>query len=214
MADCCEPAAYGRFFDSKDAERRRRRYPRRGLDAMASRLLGYLQQRDLEGRRILEIGGGIGDFQIELLKSGAAGAVNVELSDGYERAARELCHVENLTARVERRLGDFVEEQHLVDPADLVVLNRVICCYPWMERLMEASVAKTKWLLAIAVPRDHLLSRIMVKVGNAILRLRGQRFDAYVHSVAGMEAIAARAGLRRVYIREGLIWEGLVFERP
>ncbi|HEX6285913.1 MAG TPA: SAM-dependent methyltransferase [Acidimicrobiia bacterium] len=213
MAECCDPAAYGRIFDSKEAERRLRRYRRKGLDRMAARLLGYLQGRDLVGRTILEVGGGIGDFQVELLKSGAAGATNVELSGAYERTARELSDEENLTDRVERRLGDFVEEQQSVEPADLVVLNRVICCYPWMDRLMEASVAKTNWLLAIAVPRDRLVSRIMVKVGNAILRLRGQDFDAYVHSVAGMEAIAARAGLTRVFIRQGLVWEGLVFER-
>lgn len=72
---------------------------------------------------------------------------------------------------------------------------------------------KTNWLLAIAVPRDRLVSRIMVRVSNAVLRLQGQDFDAYVHSVAAMEAIAAGAGLTRVFLRKGLVWEGLVFER-
>lgn len=213
MSDCCDPASYGRFFDSKEAERRLKRYRRRGLDGMARRLLSYLRGRDPEGRTVLEVGGGIGDFQIELLKAGAAGAVNIELSPEYEESARELSGALSLTGRIERRLGDFVEQRDEVAPADIVVLNRVICCYPWMERMMEASVSKTRWLLAIAVPRDRVVSRVMVVVSNAVLRLGGHDFESYVHSVDRMEAIASHAGLTRVFVKKGLVWQGLVFER-
>lgn len=213
MPDCCDPAPYGRFFDEKEAKRRLKDYRRNGLDRMATRLLSYLGERGLHGTTVLEVGGGIGDFQVELLKSGAERTVNVELSGGYEETARELSDTEGLTGRVERRLGDFVEQAELMEPADVVVLNRVICCYPGMERMMSASVAKTRWLLAIAVPRDRLLSRMMVKMSNAILRIRGHEFEAFVHPVAGMEAIASRAGLTGVFASEGLVWKGLVFER-
>jgi len=213
MPDCCDPAPYGRFFDHKEAERRLKHYRRGGLDTMAARLASYLGERDLHGKTVLEVGGGIGDFQVELLKSGAESAVNVELSAGYEETARELSDAEGLTGRVERRLGDFVDQADLVEPADVVVLNRVICCYPWMERMMSASVAKTSWLLAIAVPRDRLVSRMMVRVSNVILRIRGHEFESYVHPVAGMETIASRAGLTRVFVSRGFVWQGLVFER-
>jgi magnesium-protoporphyrin O-methyltransferase len=213
MPDCCDPAHYRRFFDRKEAERRLKRYRKRGLDRMATRLVSYLRDRDLQGHSVLEVGGGIGDFHVELLKSGAESAVNVELSSEYEQTARQLRDDEGLTDRVERHVGDFVEQQDVVDLADVVVLNRVICCYPWMERLMDASVAKTRWLLAIAVPRDRLVSRMMVKVSNAFLRLGGHDFESYVHPVARMEAIASQAGLTRVFLKEGLVWEGLVFER-
>lgn len=180
---------------------------------MASKLASYLRDRDLHGRSVLEVGGGIGDFHVELLGAGAANAVNVELSGGYEDSAAELARAEGVSDRIERRLGDFVEEQDLVDPADVVVLNRVICCYPWMERIMEASVVKTRWLLAIAVPRDRLMSRVAVSVGNGIQKLSGHDFESHVHSVAGMEAIAARSGMTQVFTESGLIWRGVVFER-
>ncbi len=180
---------------------------------MAARLVSYLRKRDLEGRSVLEVGGGVGDFQMELLKSGAATAVNVELSPEYEETARELIEAEGMAGRIDRRLGDFVDQQAALQPADVVVLNRVICCYPWMEPMLGASVDKTRWLLAIAVPRDRLVSRMMVKVGNTVQRLAGHDFESYVHSVDRMQAVASRNGMTPVFEAKGLIWQGLVFER-
>lgn len=213
MADCCDPVSYRRFFNSKGADRRLRRYRRRGLDGTASGLVDFMRKRGVAGRSVLEIGGGIGDLQVELLKSGASRSVNVELSSGYEEAAGVLMESEGLSERMERQLGDFVERQDMVDHADIVVLNRVICCYPWMDRMMEAAVGKTDWLLAIAVPRDNLLERFLVAVENAIIGWRDCGFRAYVHPVEDIEGRATEFGLRRVYLDRGFVWQGLVFER-
>ena len=213
MADCCDPIAYRRFFNSKEATRRLRSYRRRGLDGTASDIVDFVRKKGVAGRSVLEIGGGVGDFQVELLKSGASHSVNVELSTGYEDAARDLMESEDLVGRMERRIGDFVERHDEVDAADIVVLNRVICCYPWMDRMMDAALGKTDWLLAIAVPRDHVFARVFVSAGNAINRFRNCGFQAYVHQVDHIERRATESGLRRVYLRQGLIWRGLVFER-
>ena len=82
------------------------------------------------GYALLEIGGGIGDIQLELLKTGAARATNVELATQYESVASELIHDRGLDDRVDRRLGDFVREADTIPGADVVVMNRVVCCYP------------------------------------------------------------------------------------
>jgi hypothetical protein len=213
MADCCDPVPYRRFFNSKEAKRRLRNYRRRGLDGTASEMVDFLKKRGMTDRSVLEIGGGVGDLQVELLKAGASHSVNVELSAGYEEAAEELMESEGFSGRMERQLGDFVERRDQVDAADVVVLNRVICCYPWMDRMMDAAVGKTGWLLAIAIPRDHVLARAFVGVGNTINRLRSCGFRAYVHPVEEIEAKATRSGMRRVYLDRGLVWQGLVFER-
>lgn len=213
MSDCCDPVPYRRFFNHKEASRRLKRYRRRGLDKMATRIVAYVTERGVSGHTILEVGGGVGDLQVELLKAGAVHATNIELSGGYEDAAAELIEAEGLGDRMERRLGDFVEEKDLVDPADIVVLNRVICCYPWMERMMEASVAKTSSLLAIVVPRDRWTARVFVRLSNAVIRLTGCAFESFVHPVAEMEAITARSGMKRVYSATDLMWHGMVFER-
>lgn len=213
VSNCCDPVPYQSLFDDKEARRRLKRYRRSGLDSTAAGMAGYLKQRGVAGRSILEVGGGLGDFQVELLNSGAARAVNVELSDGYEAAASELMEEEGLSERIERRLGDFVAHQDLVSGADVVILNRVICCYPFMDRMVDAALAKTGWLLALAVPRDRAVARLMVKMSNAFNRIRNCDFQAYVHSVDEVEERAGGDGMTRVYSERGLVWQGMVFER-
>ncbi|MGD2060047.1 MAG: SAM-dependent methyltransferase [Acidimicrobiia bacterium] len=212
MSDCCDPVPYRRFFNRREASRRLRNYRRRGLDAMASGMVEYITGRGVAGRSILEIGGGVGDLQVELLKAGAANAVNVELSAGYEEAAAELMHSEGMTGRSRREIGDFVARQDLVESADIVVLNRVVCCYPWMDQMMTAAVSKTGWLLGIAVPRDRAMSRVFVGVGNWLNRVRSCGFQAFVHPIGDMERLAERGGLEIVYRDRDLFWEAMVFE--
>jgi magnesium-protoporphyrin O-methyltransferase len=162
---------------------------------------------------VLEIGGGIGDLQVELLKAGATSCVNVELSPEYEEAARRLLDEEGLAGRVERRQGDFVAVSGEVGPADIVVLNRVICCYPHMAAMVDAAAVHTRELMALVVPRDRLIGRLFVGVANLSNRLRRCGFRAYVHPVDAIEARAEASGLRRVHSSRDMYWQGLLFER-
>ncbi|MCH7901051.1 MAG: SAM-dependent methyltransferase, partial [Acidobacteria bacterium] len=72
---------------------------------MASSMVDFLVSRGVEGADVLEVGGGVGAIQVELFKSGVAKSVNVELSAGYEDAARSLAKAEGVEDRVTRRLG-------------------------------------------------------------------------------------------------------------
>ena len=83
---------------------------------------------------MLDVGGGIGAIELVLLAAGAARATNVELSGGYEEAASALLAERGLSDRVDRRVADFVSEGDAVEPHDLVVLHRVVCCYPTSTR--------------------------------------------------------------------------------
>src|SRR5258708_26585080 len=100
MSDCCTPSGYRWIFSRKSAESQARRYRRKGLDATSGRLFDVLRRRALQGLTLLEVGGGIGDLQIELLKAGAAPAVTIELTPTYSEAA--------LPPRLEAGLGDRV----------------------------------------------------------------------------------------------------------
>src|SRR2546430_9259498 len=139
MSDCCTPKGYRRIFSEKSAQKRARRYRRKGLDGTSRRLLRLLRQRSLEGRTLLEVGGGIGDLQIELLKAGLARAVSIELTPTYEATAAALLREAGFDDRVERRVIDFTEAASEIEAADIVVLNRVICCYPHMPKLARAA---------------------------------------------------------------------------
>lgn len=214
MTDCCDPTPYRRFFNSKEAERNARTYRRRGIDSMARSMVDYLVERGVQGSRVLEVGGGVGGIQLELLKAGAATATNVELSSGYDEAASELVNEAGFEDRMTRFLGDFVEKKDEFEPADIVVMNRVICCYPWMERMMEAAAGKTDQFLAIVFPRDRWWVKLAIGTGNTFLGARGCDFRAFVHPVSEIRAVAERSGLVASFENRGVIWQALVLERP
>ena len=113
---CCQPPrGYARLFSKRAARRDAKRYRERGLDDTAAEMVAFLRDRGIEGASVLEIGGGVGAIQLELLEAGAERATNLELSPEYEDAARELVHERGLDDRVERRLGDLVEAPELAE---------------------------------------------------------------------------------------------------
>jgi 2-polyprenyl-3-methyl-5-hydroxy-6-metoxy-1,4-benzoquinol methylase len=189
-----------------------RRYRRRGLPGSARGLVALAG--DPAGARVLDVGGGIGNLSLELLERGAAQATVVELSDGYEESAAALLAEHHLGDRVERRVGDFVLAAGLVEPHDLVVLHRVVCCYPDGAALVSAAAAHARRRLLLTYPRESVLTRLGVRAVNLWLRLTRCGFRTYVHPLAAMEAAADREGLRLARREsQGLVWENAVFER-
>src|SRR3954451_14807942 len=90
MAGCCNPRGCDQFFNPRFARRMAKRYRKHGLDKPARRMVEFLHSRGVDGASVLEIGGGIGEIQLELLKRGAERTVNLELSPAYEHEATEL----------------------------------------------------------------------------------------------------------------------------
>ena len=213
VTDCCDPVPYRRLFNSKEARRRLRRYRKKGLDPLARSLVDYLSSREIDDTDVLEVGGGLGHLQLELFRSGAASSVNIELSAGYEEAAAELLDSEGLGDRVERRLGDFVALQDRVSPADIVLLNRVVCCYPRMPEMMGAALNKTKRFLALSFPRERWFMKMAIAAGNAWWAMRSCDFRAYVHPVSEIESLARDSGFEIAYRYRSLGWQAVVFER-
>src|SRR3982751_1721273 len=166
MAGCCNARGCDRLFNEKFACRMARRYRKRGLDRTSRRMVAFLEQRGLEGITVLEVGGGVGEIQIELLERGAARTVNLELSPGYDEEAARLLREHGLEERAERRLQDIAVEPESVEPADVVVLHRVVCCYPDYERLLGAAADRAGRLLVFSYPRRNALTRLVVAAQN------------------------------------------------
>ena len=111
MASCCDPRGCDRFFGARFARRVARRYRKRGLGRTERWMVEFLESAGLEGASVLEVGGGVGELHVELLKRGAGRAVNLELSPAYDEEAERLLADTALEGRVERRLHDIA-----VDP--------------------------------------------------------------------------------------------------
>src|SRR5436190_16718986 len=136
VSACCSPTDYRRLFSRKFAARDLKRYRKRGLTGTSRALVDLAG--DVSGASVLDVGGGIGAIELELLERGAERATNVELSGGYEEAAAELLAERGLVERVERRVADFVAAADIV-PHDVVVMHRVVCCYPDVDALVGAA---------------------------------------------------------------------------
>ena len=205
MTGCCGAGGYERVFGERQARRDLRRYRRKGLPRDAADAVEFLAEHEV--RTVLEVGGGIGAAEIELLRHGAERAVNVELSRGYEDAARTLAREEGLEDAIEWRVGDFVAEAERLERADAVLLNRVVCCYPDYEALLDAAAGRAQRLVAFTFPRSGRVASAVVAVANLALRLARTDFRAYAHPRAAMLAVAERHGFRLVHERRALVWQ-------
>jgi methyltransferase family protein len=211
VSDCCSPRAYSRVFSERSAWKQARTYRRRGLDRTSRRIVELLVGRGVEGRTVLEVGGGVGAIQLELLRAGAAHAVSIELSPTYEAAAADLLRGSGFEDRVERRVMDFAEVAASVDAADVVVLNRVICCYPDLPKLAGAAAEHAREVLVLSFPRERWWTKLAVAVANLPMRLA--RFRIFVHPVRLLRSVTADHGLRPAVDHPSFFWQVAAFER-
>ena len=207
MASCCNPRGCDAFFGERFARRAAKRYRKRGLDKTARRIVEFLEARGIEGASVLEVGGGVGELQIELLKRGAKRTINLELSPAYEGEAQALLSEAGLADRVERRIHDIAVEPDRVEPADAVVLHRVVCCYPDYQRLLGAAGGCAGRLLVFSYPRRNPLSRLFVAAQNLAFRAMRKEFRTFAHPPDAMLAVVQARGLDNAYGHEGLVWQ-------
>jgi hypothetical protein len=206
VSDCCSPKGYRWIFSERRAAAEAKRYRRSGLDSTSRRIVEFLKKEGVEGRSVLEVGGGIGATQIELLKAGAARAVGVELTPTYEREAAGLLRDAGLEDRVERRIMDFAETASLVAAADIVIMNRVVCCYPDMPKLVGAAADHAQETLVLSFPRRTWWTRIGLRMGNLGLRVSRREFQVFLHAPASIIKTSERNGLRSVLDERGMFW--------
>ena len=212
MSDCCTPRGYRWLFSQRRADVDARRYRKRGLDRTSRRILELLVARGVAGRTVLEVGGGIGALQVELLRAGASHATSVELTPTYEAAAAALLRERGLTGRVEREVADFTEIADGLAPADIVVLNRVICCYPDAPTLAGAAAEHTRGTLVLSFPKVRWWTRFLLGAANAALRLFRREFQVFLHRPAGIRSTAERCGLSPLLDEAGRFWQVMAFE--
>jgi SAM-dependent methyltransferase len=210
VGGCCPPPGVDEFFGAKTARRDARRYRRKGLDGTARRMVAFLRERGLEGRTVLEVGGGVGALEIELLRTGAARAVNVELSPAYDSEAAALAREAGVADRIDRRHGDFADVA-FVAPADVVVMHRVVCCYPDPDALVGAAADRARSVLVLSFPRESRITRAGAALANVWNRRTG--FRVYVHPVGAIVAAAERRGLRPAFEHRGRLWHVAALER-
>ena len=214
MTGCSGQCAAAAHFNPKVAERDLRRYQRSGPDASTRMLLSELRRRPLEGLDLLDVGGGIGVISVELADAGLASVTVAEASPDYLEAARR--HVGSRYASHSSQfiLGDFAVTAATLPDADVVTLDRVVCCYPDVDALLVGAAARARRLLAFTYPRDRWYVRTAIALENFLYRLSGNPFRAFVHSPQRMASVLEAAGFVRAARHATLQWSCDLYRRP
>jgi magnesium-protoporphyrin O-methyltransferase len=214
VTSCCRTAGCEEFFKPATARRNLRRYLKKGLGAIERRMVATVGARDLDGARVLEIGGGVGIIQAELLAKGASTGEIVELVPAYEPYARELAAARGFQHRSVFRVADVLDDPKVVAPAGVVVLNRVVCCSPDGIRLAGIGAGLAERILMLSFPRERGLTRLFVRAVNGTMQLLGRSFRTYLHPRASLVAAAQGAGLILAQTGKSVVWEFATFRRP
>jgi len=207
---CC---AVDREFDPKIARRELKNYRKRGPASPTKELLDLVTPRLPAEATLLDIGGGVGTIHHELLDRGAKSAVQVDASAAYLAASEDETKRRSHQDRVAFRHADFRAVASDIAPADVVTLDRVVCCDPDYETLLGLAAARARTALAFSYPRARWASRVFVATINAWRRLTGAAFRAYIHPPEAMAAVLERSGLKRVAATMRFIWAVEVFVR-
>jgi 2-polyprenyl-3-methyl-5-hydroxy-6-metoxy-1,4-benzoquinol methylase len=213
VTSCCNPRGCDGFFTPRFARRVARRYRKKGLNKTARRMVEFLELRGIEGATVLEIGGGVGEIHIELLKRGAERALNLELSPAYADEAQRLLREAGLEERADWRLHDIAASPEVIEPADIVVMHRVVCCYPDYRRLLSSTGEHARRLIVFSYPPRSSVSRLFIGAQNLIFRLLRKEFRAFAHPPSEMLAILEEKGFRQTFAHHAPVWQVAGLER-
>lgn len=214
MSCCRQCQGLEELFDGEVAAGDLEDYRQNGPARETRILLDALRRHDLNGLTLLDIGGGVGVIQHELFAAGIASAVDVDASSAYLRTARQEAERRGTAERTQFHHGDFVALAEQIAPADIVTLDRVICCYPDMPALVRLSAARARRFYAFVFPRDAFYLRWAQRIAAAFLWLTRSRFRFYIHSADEVDRLLRASGLKPGFQqRTGLIWQVRLYVR-
>ena len=216
---CAQCEGIDQLFDSKRSRRQLEKFRRKGADRTTRMLIEDVQAATSQrsdgssASLLLDVGAGVGAIHHTLLDRGVDRAVHVDASSAYLRSAREEAERRGHATRVEFIRGDFVDVADHVPPADIVTLDRVICCYHDVQRLVSRSGEKARLVYGAVYPREGWWTRLVVAAENVWFRFRGSPFRTFIHSPSTIDALLVAQGFRRRSLRRTVGWEVAVYTR-
>lgn len=208
---CC--AALEDKFDLARAQDDLAQYHAAGPDNTTRGLLDLIRRTGASRLTMLDVGGGVGVLHHELIGTVVAQTKLVEISPGYLKVARAEAERDGDAEAIQFVEGDFVQLAPQLPDADLVALDRVICCYPDGEALVNAAVSRAKRYVALSCPHYRWHVRAVIGVQNLRRRIAGSAFRTYVHDLAPLERILTLAGFARTGRRATFVWDMVLWER-
>lgn len=215
MPCCCSSvgAAAERQFSEKRATKDVVEYRAQGPGKTTRLILEGLAKAGATHGRLLDIGAGIGALTFELLERGLTSAIGVDLSSAHVATASKEASRRGRSDSTQFVQGDFLDVAGQLPSADIVTLDRVVCCYPEYERFLEESLRHTDRYFAYSYPKDLWYIRTWVGLENLGRQITRNTFRSFVHSVSAMENVIHRSGFKRISRASTPAWCADVYAR-
>jgi len=214
---CAQCEGIEHQFDRGEARKKLRQFRRRGPDKttrlLIQELRAALSAGDVHDAVLLDVGAGLGAIHHELLDGRVSRAIHVDASTAQMAAAKEETERRGHSARVEFVFGDFTALADTIASADIVTLDRVICCFDDMHGLVQRSARKAGEFYGAVYPRQIGYMRIAIAAINLLQRVKRTTFRVFLHDPAAIDAELRAAGLERRSRRQTLGWEVVVYAR-
>ena len=209
--NCCEVTDHA--FSESEAKAELRNYRRRGPMNQTKLILAAIRSLRLKDANLLDIGGGIGAIHHELLRDVARQATHVDASSAYLREAKQESARRGNSERVDFIHADFTDIARDIPKADIVTLDRVVCCYPDFRGLLTAAAEHSQKALALTYPRETWYVQFALQIANFFQKLRKDPFRVFLHPIAEMDALLEREGFKRVSLRRLFVWEMALYQK-
>lgn len=209
----CQCQGIENMFDEKTARRELKKYHKKGPVKTTRILLDAVKKIGVKGMDFLDIGGGIGVIQNDLLDAGAAGGINIDASEAYIKVAEEETNKMGFSGKVKFKHGDFTTIATGEDSVEIVTLDKVICCYDEMTKLVEMSSKLARKIYAVVYPRDVWWVKLALPIMNLYPKIKGSPFRVFIHPTKKVEEIIFNNGLKRAFYKTTFAWQIAVFMR-
>lgn len=208
----CEGAE--KVFSNSWAQEDLKTYLKKGASKTTKTLVDVLVDANIKGMSLLDIGGGVGAIQHSLMQAGASQAVGIDASAAYIAIAQAEAQKRGYADNAKYIHGDFVQQATNVEAADIVTLDRVICCYPDMQALVDLSSKRAKQFYAVVYPRDNIITKLGIRVFNFFaFRIRNSPFRTYIHDSSAIDAIIRNNGLKHMFHQYTGFWQIRIYQR-
>ena len=210
---CCNRAEYNNTFDDQLAKQELGDYLKSGLKKSSLPFMKVLEALPLDNKSVLDIGGGIGALTFELFKKNILKVSHVDLSEPYVKTFRSEVDRRSLTEKVQSYHGDFLDFVNDIETADLVSLDKVICCYPDFDNLVRQSIKKSNVWYAYSIPRTNLTTRIYFFIDKIMNKLKGKNLSVFFHSKDAIERIVIESGFTKLTEKLDGYWRVVLFKK-
>jgi 2-polyprenyl-3-methyl-5-hydroxy-6-metoxy-1,4-benzoquinol methylase len=204
--DCCDPNGLDAMFSGQLVRRELDSWRRGGLNGRQRSIVDSLEPF-MPGTTVLDIGCGIGAVGATLLSKGASRGTFVDVSAAYLRAAREVAAQAGVEERASFQQDDFATSKHPYPQTDVVVLDRVVCCYPDATALLSEAARHSKRTLVYTHPRPLWFMPLFRAFCALGMRLFGREYRFFLHDPELLLRAATGVGHARVVTRSVRMWQ-------